>query len=750
MLCVQCIKNGLRWLLYLLAASAMALPAQQHAAAQAEPREGARRPKIGLVLSGGGARGCAHVGVLQVLEELHIPIDFVVGTSMGAIVGGAYAYGLSADELESSVVRSDGRRPWSSLLMDAPQRDRESFRRKEEDRGFLVDFGLGYRDGQFRLPKGILQGQNLELELLQLLPEAHDLQSFDDLRLPFRAVAVDLANGAEVILRSGNLATALRASMSLPGVLAPAQIDGQSLVDGGLVRNLPVGIALRHDVDVMVIVDVGTPVDSEEVASVIDVSAQMLAILTQQNVDRSLDLIRGTDVFMRPALGDISSADFDRAAEAVAIGRAAALLHRSELEELSVGERAWAQYLQKQRRPKQRIRIADVFIDNHSVLSDEVIKRYLHAASGEELDLDSLRVDLEDLFGRGDFERVAFELVGPDEQEKDLIVEVEPKSWGPTYLRLGLALEADFRGQSGFILAGQINRREINELGAEWRTDLQVGAQSGFNTEFFQPLNTDGDYFVSANVGANTREIDAFSGTKRIGFYDIRSAYTNVSVGLFAGNWGRLSARMTRLSGDIDAQVSVPGFTGQDFDDAFLSLEYELDTLDNAEFPFRGVIGAVQYVSAEPALGATEDYEQIAGSGAAFVSAGRTTIGLLATVESVLTGDLPIYRSSTLGGFLQLSGLERNSIVGLNKAAVAGIVRQQLRGSVEAFGFPVFVGLSCEAGNVYQHRSDLFRDLRYGGSTFLGLGTPLGPAYLAFGLMNGGDKAVYIYLGQIF
>ena len=119
-------------------------------------------------------------------------------------------------------------------------------------------------------------------------------------------------------------------------------------------------------------------------------------------------------------------------------------------------------------------------------------------------------------------------------------------------------------------------------------------------------------------------------------------------------------------------------------------------------------------------------------------------------MESVLTGDLPIYRSSTLGGFLQLSGLERNSIVGLNKAAVAGIVRQQLRGSVEAFGFPVFVGLSCEAGNVYQHRSDLFRDLRYGGSTFLGLGTPLGPAYLAFGLMNGGDKAVYIYLGQIF
>jgi NTE family protein len=147
------------------------------------------RPKVGLVLSGGGARGCAHVGVLKVLEELHIPIDFVVGTSMGSIVGGAYAYGMSLDELESTVTRTNGKRPWSTLLKDTPSRDRESFRRKQEQRGFLVDFGLGYRDGEFRLPKGLLQGQNLELELLHLLHEAHDLKSFDELPIPFRAVA---------------------------------------------------------------------------------------------------------------------------------------------------------------------------------------------------------------------------------------------------------------------------------------------------------------------------------------------------------------------------------------------------------------------------------------------------------------------------------------------------------------------------------------------------------------------------------
>jgi NTE family protein len=750
MLCSPYLRNGLRKILCLLSALTIALPAQQDSIRQVDVEGASGRPKIGLVLSGGGARGCAHVGVLQVLEELRVPVDFVVGTSMGAIVGGAYAYGLSTEELEACVVRSGGRMPWSALLMDSPSRDRESFRRKEEDLGFLVDFGLGYRDGQFRLPKGILQGQNLELELLQMLPEAHDMQSFDDLRLPFRAVAVDLATGAEVILRSGNLPIALRASMSLPGVLAPVVIDDQSLVDGGLVHNLPVSIARRHGADVMIIVDVGTPVDEAAAASVIDVSTQMLAILTQQNVDRSLALIRGSDVFLRPDLGDFSTSDFERASEAVAIGRASTLKLKSELEELSVDEKTWAQYLKRQRRPLMPIRVDDVHVENSSGLADEVLEGYLRVPLGEDLDVYKLRVDIEDLYGRGDFERVAYELVGPQEQDKDLIVEARSKSWGPTYLRLGLALEADFRGQSGFNLAGQINRREINSLGAEWRTDLQVGAQSGFNSEFFQPLSTSGTYYVSVEVGANTRELDAYSGTTRIGFYDIRVAYARASIGLFTGNWGRLRGSITKLGGDIDAEVSVPGFTGQDFDDGYLSLEYDFDTLDNAQFPERGVVGRLLYSVSESSLGATEDYEQVSGAGAAFVTAGWTTVGLLASAESALGDTLPIYRLSTLGGFLQLSGLERNSLVGSNKASVTGVVRQQLRGSMEAFGFPVYLGLSLEAGNVYEDRADLFRDLRYGGSAFLGLGTPLGPAYFAVGMVDGGDKAVYVYLGQIF
>ena len=299
------------------------------------------RPRIGLVLSGGGARGIAHVGVLQVMEELRIPVDVVVGTSMGAIVGGSYAYGYTADELEVAVVRSGDLRSWDELLTDAPPRREQAFRRKQEQLGFLIDFGLGYGDGEFRLPKGILQGQNLELELLEMLPMAHALESFDELPLPFRAVGVDLV-GREVVLERGNLATAMRASMSLPALFAPVEVDGRLVLDGGLVRNVPIEVARELGIDAAIVVHIGTPLEDVEVESALDVSAQMLAILTQQNVDRSLKALGPEDLLLQPDLGDITSADFNRATELVALGQAAAQAATEQLARFSVSEQEYA------------------------------------------------------------------------------------------------------------------------------------------------------------------------------------------------------------------------------------------------------------------------------------------------------------------------------------------------------------------------------------------------------------------------
>lgn len=718
---------------------------------QQAPEEGLRaRPKVGLVLSGGGARGCAHVGVLKVLEELHVPVDFVVGTSMGSIVGGAYAYGMSLTELEAAVTRTNSKRPWSILLKDTPSRDRESFRRKQEQRGFLIDFGLGYRDGEFRLPKGLLQGQNLELELLHLMPEAHDLKSFDQLPLPFRAVAVELGTGKQVVLDSGSLPRALRASMSLPAVFAPIEIGGRLLIDGGLVRNVPVGIARELGADILIVVDIGTPLSNVEVASVLDVTAQMVAILTQQNVDRSLAKIREIDVLITPDLGDMTSADFDRAGESIDRGRDAALAMSARLQKLAVDESTWAAWLSHQRRPAAPLRVKNIRIDNTAGISDEVVANYVRVRPDEHFDIEHLRHDLEGLFGRGDFERATFDFEDLGNGDKELVLRTDPKSWGPTYLRLGLALETDLQGQSGFNLAAQINRREINALGAEWRTDVQVGQQSRVASEFFQPLSTEGVFFAAASVGGDTFEVNAFSGGTRIGFFDIRTAQVNSDIGALFGTWGEFRIGLSRLRGDVDAEVSVPGFTGIDFEDAFVRAQFELDTLDLADFPTKGFVGSITYRIGRRNLGADANYQQIVGGGGGFASVGATTIGVVALAESGLSKSLPLYRTSSLGGFLRLSGLDRNALTSQNSGFVAAIVRHQLGGRTDAFGFPVYVGASIEAGNTWADRADLFRNMRLGGSAFVAIGTPLGPAYLSYGMADGGEKAVYIFLGQLF
>ena len=241
------------------------------------------RPRIGLVLGGGGARGVAHIGVLQELERLQIPIDAIAGTSMGALVGGLYASGMTADELEALVQSLD----WAGALTDQPARDDLSFRRKQDDRAYPIDFELGVRGTDFVLPEGVIQGHELDLLLRKLTLEVSDITSFDDLPIPFRAVAADIVTGDTVVMASGDLAMALRASMSVPGAFAPAEVDGRKLVDGGIADNLPVDIAREMGVDIVIAVDVEFPLYSEEeLGSVLTVSEQVLTILMRRHTLR--------------------------------------------------------------------------------------------------------------------------------------------------------------------------------------------------------------------------------------------------------------------------------------------------------------------------------------------------------------------------------------------------------------------------------------------------------------------------------
>ena len=277
----------------------------------AQPIVEAKHERVGLVLSGGAARGLAHIGVLKALEEQGVVIDAIAGTSMGAVVGGLYAAGYSIAELEQLATELD----WQQALSDAPPREDIPFRRKQDDRDFLVKQKLSFRDdGTLGLPLGVLQGQNLAVLLEKLFARAGAVDDFDDLPIPFRAVAADISTGEAVVFSHGHLALAVRASMSIPAVLTPVEVDGRLLVDGGISNNIPVDIARSMGVDRVIVVDIGSPLAStESLQTVFNILNQSVALLTRRNSEAQLATLQQQDILIQPELAGFGITDFARA-----------------------------------------------------------------------------------------------------------------------------------------------------------------------------------------------------------------------------------------------------------------------------------------------------------------------------------------------------------------------------------------------------------------------------------------------------
>lgn len=326
-----------RRLLPLICAAALVyllLPHHLAAAAPAAPPP-AQRPRIGLALSGGGARGIAHVGVLQVLEEHRIPIDFVAGSSMGAVVGGLYASGLSPAQLDSVISAID----WMEAFADRIPRSDRSFRRKRDDDLYLVKHKPGLREGRLRFPPGMLDGQRIDLLLKRLSLPMVTVRNFDSLAVPYRAVAADIVTGEAVVLDHGDLALAMRSSMSIPAVFAPREVDGRLLVDGGVTNNFPIVQVRRMGADVVIAVDIASPPQKrEDLESIVQIALQVAMMSSDRNKEQQVASLGPDDVLIRPELGSITVASFDRADEAIPIGRQAAQAALPALERLAVPE----------------------------------------------------------------------------------------------------------------------------------------------------------------------------------------------------------------------------------------------------------------------------------------------------------------------------------------------------------------------------------------------------------------------------
>ncbi len=424
------------------------------------------RPRVGLVLSGGGARGAAHVGVIRALEEMRIPIDAIAGTSMGAVVGGLYAAGLSGTEITDVFNALN----WQDLLRDrAPRRDLV-FRRKQDDRSLLARGALGFRPGEgVVLPLGLVQGQKITQVLRSATLRVGDVTDFDQLPTPFRALATDLETGEPVVLAAGDLATVLRASMSAPGVLAPVEIDGRLLVDGGLVDNLPVSLARAMGVDVIIAVDVSFPLAQRDgLESALDVTNQMIGIMVRRGTRESRAALAPTDVLIQPDLGRMTAVDFDRVPQVMAVGGAAMYEVHGRLAELSQPAEQYATYLAARRRvhdPSEAL--AFVRAGPKSQEDAARIDAVFGSLAGEPLDTVVLQRKLGRQYGLDRFESVDYRLVREDE-ELGLEIDARRKSWGPNFLRLGVSVEQDFDGGAAANAGVRVLMTGLNRLDAEW------------------------------------------------------------------------------------------------------------------------------------------------------------------------------------------------------------------------------------------------------------------------------------------
>ena len=731
------------------------------------------------MLSGGGARGMAHIGVLRALEELKVPIDCIAGTSMGAVVGGLYASGMSSRQIESTMRSVD----WQEAFRDEPPRRDLAFRRKQDDRNFLVRLPLGLKHFQLLLPKGFIQGQKLEETLRQLTLPFDNTTDFDRLPTPFRAVATDLESGDAVVLDHGDLAIALRASISAPGVFAPVESNGRLLVDGGLAENLPVNVARAMHPDVLIVSDVSFPLQSrKQLDSALSISNQMLAILVRKDSDRQKRSLGPDDILVEPILGSTTSTDFTTAIGAVAAGEAAARKVSDRLAALRLGDAEYAAYAAERGAQVPGLPpIRFVRVDKQSKRYEATILAEMQPLVGKPLSVDDLGERITKLYGLGYFETLDYSLVqrrpaplkndappasaategttaavdagNPD--DTGLEIRARRKSWGPNYLRFGLNLQDDFQGNSHYNAAAQFLVTEINDWGAELLTDVQIGSEPRLFSEFYQPLDPLRTWFVAPSARVEVRDLPIYAHNGEVADFRDREAEADFDVGTNIDNWGEIRMGLHRTNGLTRVRYGDPSLVEQQYNIGEFFFKFSYDQLDNVHFPSAGETLTLQWDADRTDLGSDVVRDRVSADYLVARSMGRNTLLWWTSAGTTIDGKVnptAVPEFYSLGGFASLSGLPPDSLTGPHFAITRAIYFRKIgRGGEGLFDFPTYLGASFELGNTWEHRGDIgwgsaHKDL----SVFLGIDTYLGPVYLGTGYDTRGVSGYYLFLGRSF
>lgn len=718
----------------------------------------AERPKIGLVLSGGGAKGAAHVGVLKILEEHHIPVDYIAGTSIGAYVAGMYALGYSASEVETIMMGVD----WDSGYSDTIPRNVLSYRDKQLRDRYNIPLNIGYTEGEVKAPSGVLRGQTMSQLLRQSTDLVEQFGDFDALAIPYRAVATDLETSLPVVLNHGSIIKAMQASATVPGALQPTQIDGKLLVDGGIANNMPVDVVKAMGADIIIAVDIGSPlVKKDKLDSTIAVLDQLSNFLTNASTEKQKQLLTDNDVLIRPAIDALSTTDFTIMPLALTLGKEAATSQLVKLQKMSVSEEQYAAYVESKRAKGKTVMadiahpIKEIVFDNHSKVSLNLLKETLELKPGQNITKDELNEAIKRIYSLNKFERVDAEFVDGKEG-RVLTVTTRAKSWGPNYFQLGFNWEDDFSSDSAISFDMAYTMTDLTFNGGEWRNEVKLGFEKLFATEFYQPLNRDQEFYSRARYQYDIHNWDLYDNNNRALTFDKKTHTVELGIGYNYVLQGVVELGLVAEKGVIinDAWLL------QDFDfnsyGAYFRMGY--DSLDSISFPTSGNrISLNVYVRKEnfdDVIDNQNDYSvQIEADWKGALSVGNHAFVGKASLATNNNDGLNTLHLSDLGGFLNLSGYHKDSLNGAHKLFGAFIYQYDLGGR-DALGmrdYPLYLGLSLEAGNVWFERSEVsLTDLIYASSLYIGTDTTMGPAAIGFGITDMGDKSVYLFIGKAF
>jgi len=717
------------------------------------------RPRLALVLSGGGARGAAHIGVLKVLEELHVKPDLIVGTSMGSIVGGLYAAGYSAEQVEGIMKTVD----WKKIFVDKVDRTDRSYRRKQDDATFLIPLRLRFKGWKPYLPSSLLGGQRLALLLRSLEIQATGADDFDDLTIPFRAVGANLADGQSVVLEGGSLATALRASMAIAGLFPPVEVDGLKLIDGGAAANLPIGIAQALGAERVIAVDITSPLgDIENLGSLVQIYNQWTGYVTEGNRREDLKRLKRGDVIIRPELGDISFIGFDRAGEAMTIGEQAARAIIPELRRFATDDATWKKFQESHRlRDRQEYRIDAVTIDNHSWVDDDIVRAHVDIPTGVPYDEQQVTQQVMRLHGldySGTID-VRLEQDG-DGTTKDngppgggtLALQVPEKPYGHNSLQFGASFIDDFKGENGYSLSFRHLRIAANRRGGEWENIGHLGDVGLARTEFYQPFDAGMKWFTSVGAEVRRTNWDIWSEEDILAEFRVNRDSAHVDFGRVFGRWGEARVGAFYAHEDGGVRVGDPAFPSYSESDAGYGFAFNVDTLDAVVFPHEGTSVQARWYDSREAWGADLDRTRATLRMGHASEIGKVT--LYPVGQGCINLDEPatIGSACALGGFLALSGLGQNELLG-DKSVFGSLIAYYAlkKFDLGALTQGVYLGLSLEAGQVYLRDDAVAWDtLLTGGSFFFGARTVLGPVYLGYGYTEGGRDRIYFLIGQRF